>query len=465
MLPLHSTPVTPTFTTRGIRIDLPAAPIHHTPTTLPEQPQLQIHYQLITPITRWESILWANIQVQTQIPDLYQYINMGQQIIVSSNATMNPNCDSSFAWLIAMHQPLWQGEGAVPGPIKDAHTRQSEAYILLTALKFLVHYIQHFLMIYHLTRTMLAFCDNSGTISRIESLLQEKPTLTHSMILDNYDVYTEIAQTTWCLHLLRVHYLHIKGHQDKNQPVHTLMKPAQYNVNCDHWAATTLPNLTQFSTNCPTYPMPRSYPHLVIDCKVVVRDLQGALWHAAVTPAYWSCLQTTFQWTTTNAEEVNWNALTMTLKHFPKDHSLISKVIHEWLPLLGAHSTEILNTMLCPQCQQAHKDNWHFLKCMAPTWQTHFNQLHRDLQQLHNKHKIDPHLFQLLCQGLLSIQMTTDINEQLADYPPQYQALFKRQKEIGWEQLYYGCIAVSWVHYIDSTTKGKQAEWSSTLEP
>ncbi len=175
----------------------------------------------------------------------------------------------------------------------------------------------------------------------------------------------------------------------------------------------------------------------------------------AVTPAYWQYLQTKFNWTTANAEEVNWNALTMTIKHFPNDHNRISKIIHEWLPLLGGRSQDATNTTTCPQCQQETEDTWHFLECAAPAQQALFNQLHRDLQQLHNKHKIDPHLFQLLWQGLLSIRTSTDINEQLADYPPQHQSMFDRQRRIGWEQLYYGQIAVSWAHYIDTTTKGK----------
>jgi len=145
----------------------------------------------------------------------------------------------------------------------------------------------------------------------------------------------------------------------------------------------------------------------------------------------------------------------MTLKHFPNNQNRISKIIHEWLPLLGAHTPDVMTTTICPQCQQANEDTWHFLECNAPARQSLFNQLHHDLQQLHNKHKIDPHLFQLLWQGLLSISTSTDINEQFADYPPQYQPLFDRQRNISWEQLYYGRIAVSWAHYIDSTTKGK----------
>jgi len=53
------------------------------------------------PTTTWDTKLWANIKAQTWIPDLYQHINTGKQIIISSDATMNPKCNSSFAWLIA----------------------------------------------------------------------------------------------------------------------------------------------------------------------------------------------------------------------------------------------------------------------------------------------------------------------------------------------------------------------------
>jgi len=95
------------------------------------------------------------------------------------------------------------------------------------------------------------------------------------------------------------------------------------------------------------------------------------------------------------------------------------------------------------------------LECTAPERRKLFNQLHHDLQTLHTTYQIDPHLFQLLWQGLLSIRMDTDISDQLPDYPAQYSTLFERQREIGWEQLYYGRISVSWAYHIDSATHGK----------
>jgi len=167
------------------------------------------------PPTKWEGKQWANIQAQTRIPDLYQQINTGWQVIITSDAAMNPNRDSSFAWLITTNQPLWQGEGVVPGLVEDAHTGWSKAYGPLMAIRFLAHYLKHFPMIYYLTCMIAAYCDNSSTISHIKALLHKQPRLSCSTIMDNYDVYAEIAQAVHILHLLHVNYLHIKGHQDK----------------------------------------------------------------------------------------------------------------------------------------------------------------------------------------------------------------------------------------------------------
>jgi len=38
-------------------------------------------------------------------------------------------------------------------------------------------------------------------------------------------------------------------------------------------------------------------------------------------------------------------------------------------------------------------------------------------------------------------------------YPPSYQDLFDKQKQLGWDQLFYGCIAVSWAKKIMADSK------------
>jgi len=68
---------------------------------------------------------------------------------------------------------------------------------------------------------------------------------------------------------------------------------------------------------------------------------------------------------------------------------------------------------------------------------------------MHRKHAIDPHLYQLLLwQGLTPIHTDNPIDNQLDSYPDNLQPLFHAQQNIGWDQLYYGQIAVSWARYM-----------------
>jgi len=109
---------------------------------------------------------------------------------------------------------------------------------------------------------------------------------------------------------------------------------------------------------------------------------------------------------------------------------------------------------VCPSCIGHKEKFWHFLECPHPTQVAEFNQLRLCLQSLHQKYLVDLHLFQLLWEGLLSIRYSISIEEQLKIYPHAYQDLFIKQKSIGWDQLFYGHIAVSWADKITMDSKG-----------
>jgi len=109
---------------------------------------------------------------------------------------------------------------------------------------------------------------------------------------------------------------------------------------------------------------------------------------------------------------------------------------------------------VCPSCHCHKEDFWHFLECPHPTRVAAFNNLQSCLQSLHQKYSVDLHLFQLLWEGLLSIRYSISIEEQLQFYPLVYQDIFIKQKSIGWDQLFYGHIAVSWADKITMDSKG-----------
>jgi len=65
--------------------------------------------------------------------------------MIISNALVQKNGNSSFAWVIAQDAaPMWQGLGIAPGPNEDIYSGCTEAYGLLTAISFLQYYLTMF---------------------------------------------------------------------------------------------------------------------------------------------------------------------------------------------------------------------------------------------------------------------------------------------------------------------------------
>jgi len=98
------------------------------------------------------------------------------------------------------------------------------------------------------------------------------------------------------------------------------------------------------------------------------------------------------------------------------------------------------------------RDLLAFFECQHPECNARFNKLQADLSQLHIQHNVDPHLTQLLKQGLSATWQDTIIDDQLEAYSAPLQHLFCTQQDIGWEQLYYGRISVQWAQYLTTSS-------------
>jgi len=191
--------------------------------------------------------------------------------------------------------------------------------------------------------------------------------------------------------------------------------------------------------------------------KIIVRDLSSVLWHAAQTPDYRNYLKEKFQWNDKACEDINWVSLKFALRKLsPVDHTRAHKFLHDWLPLKGAqHTANATASSLCPQCRREDETIWHFWECQHRDWAVRFQKLQHDLNALHTQNHIDPHMLQLLWQGLQAICLDTEIKDQREAYPSPLQALFLAQQEIGWDQLYYGHISIQWAHYITTSSQYK----------
>jgi len=133
----------------------------------PPAPRQHLLHQLIYPTETWEEPLWKNVQPHQDLFRLAQDLTSGIPIILSTDAAMNAAKRSCFAWTIYSTTELWQGSGVVPGPYEDAHSTRSEAFGILTMLRFLAQYISKFPLTLNHVHPIALYCDNKGILQRL----------------------------------------------------------------------------------------------------------------------------------------------------------------------------------------------------------------------------------------------------------------------------------------------------------
>ncbi len=399
--------------------------------------------------------LWHRIRPTAPIDALLHLVHHKHSLIISSDASVDAAKHSCCAWSLYGTNTLWRGEGIIPGNCDDTYSGRSEAFGILTALLFLMHYMDQFPLLQPTNPTPLTvYCDNGGTITKATEHSKMSEIFPNHTISDDYDVYHKIGQAVRRLKHFTMAFVHVKGHQNRRTTKIPLSLPVQLNIECDECA-------TRFiSSACCTRQvdnpeLPHSYPHLKIHGRVIVREFTQALRHAAATPDYRDYLKEKFHWRDTDCDDVNWTSLKYALRKLtPANNTRVHKYLHDWLPLKGAPQTSNANTnKLCPQCRQEDKTIWHFWECSHEEREQRYRKLQNDLSSLHSQNQLDPHLFQLLWQGLQAIRTDTTINEQCDSYPEEFKLLFQAQQSIGWDQLYYGRISSKWAQYITTSSQ------------
>jgi len=300
------------------------------------------------------------------------------------------------------------------------------------------------------------YCDNQGALDRIQKLRNQSSVQPGDTITDDYDIYAAIRNTLNELKPINAKFIHVKGHQDQAQKKKPLSLPAKLNIECNKRATEYLP-MARTTKQQPNPSIPQCYPHLVINQHVVVRELQESLRSAASTQDYRAYMQRKHRWSPRDCDNVNWGSMKLALRQFTRpDRQRLQKFLHDWLPLNDApHTRQPASDRTCPVCQQAPENYWHFLECQHPSRASEYRQLQQELRQLHETHQIDPHMLQLLWQGLNSIHQQYSIDEQLATYPSEFHPLFHDQSRIGWDQLFYGRTSITWASYIERATQYK----------
>jgi len=165
----------------------------------------------------------------------------------------------------------------IPGNCDDTYSGQSEAFGMLTALLFLQHYLQHYPQPQAKHQSQLTvYCDNGGTIMQATKHSTMSKIYPNQTIVDDYNVYKEIASVVANLTQFSTRFIYVKGHQNKKTQNRPLTLPAQLNIECDECAARFLRHACR-TRQYDNPALPQAYPHVKVDGKTIVRELAMAL--------------------------------------------------------------------------------------------------------------------------------------------------------------------------------------------
>jgi len=242
----------------------------------------------------------------------------------------------------------------------------------------------------------------------------------------------------------------VVNHQDTKSD-HQLTTPERLNVDCDHRAANvplpcTAPNIQK------NPPITASYPHVRINGQIIHRQIQYQLRDAATSREYQEYLQNKFQWTDATTAQVHWKMHQLANQRLsPSERRIISKFIHEWLPLLDRYhvqSSSISN--ICPSCRGATEDVSHFLNCPHPDRQQIWTKLHDGVFKLHIKQNAPPSYYNVITHGLYTGRGANS-KCPIDHDDTQTRNIIQQQEQLGWKQLYYGRFTRAWAHGITAS--------------
>jgi len=227
-------------------------------------------------LDNWRQPLFGSLQKAGTANLLYRLLRAKRPLMLVSDASVQKNGRSGFAWVIAAGKtPIWRGLGLAPGPSDDIHSGRAEAFGLLAAILFLRHYISYYPPL-EFDTTMTCHCDNSGVITNLTNLQKEPKLRPNDTMHNDMDLYLEITANARTTNRILFRFIHVKGHQDA-KPDHQLTTPEQHNVDCDHRAKAHVQQQHPPSTSYDTPAFDAASPHLRIHGKIICREFLPTL--------------------------------------------------------------------------------------------------------------------------------------------------------------------------------------------
>jgi hypothetical protein len=232
---------------------------------------------------------------------LYLTLKQSNNLLLVSDGGAD-NDIGSTGWIIAdsLGNRLVKGSSSLPGV--DLRSYRAEGYDMasgLTFLRLLCLYCKH---LNQLPLTQI-YCDNLGLVRKVNYFFTYRLAPVKCVLHSEYNV---LAQ--WFLLLqeysITPKILHVKGHQDDDNPYPNQPLPAQLNCDADSLATTELRSLPNQIRRVPLFPSAKA--QLLISGQSVTRNLPSAIrksysYHGLLV----YCTQ--FQWSKTIVDSIEWD--------------------------------------------------------------------------------------------------------------------------------------------------------------
>jgi hypothetical protein len=434
---------------------------------MPNSPTRLLDY--LHQLDPWESRLFPYVQAYSDVLSLKHHLEdpSGSYLCIAHDGGAADR--GSFAWCIATTTTiLWEGSGHAEGHTPGSF--RAESYGMLAPLRFLLHYLSYFnVRPAHPALVHKDFTDSKSLLDRLQSSKERFYASPKACLASDFDLEAAITQTIVDLPL-KLSQLHVKSHQDKEQP-DTLKLPwkAQLNVVCDRLASRQLAVcslVTQVAQN------PYCNAYLAHGNRTISGQLRKSMFCAASQPIARDYLIDRYKWSPETFDSIAWEPCHAAITSLTTpDHRFVTKLIHKLLPI-GFRLKQRQSHMPsgCPTCDEPVEDDWHWITCPSRLeWRTkQATALSRRLVSL----KTEPGLKIIFLRAFRSILSTGDYAiPATANFSVSEQAVIDSQTAIGWRHLLFGRLSSAWVRAQDAhvatekldPSKSSGATWATAV--
>jgi hypothetical protein len=182
---------------------------------------------------------------------------------------------------------------------------------------------------------------------------------------------------------------------------------------------------------------------LNIDGKTVPRNFKSTIREAIHGTALLEEMQVHYDWPDGTLELIGWEAHCQSTQAQSHRRTHFVKLCHDLLPkghLICTYGTGLPD--YCLLCKSPKEDFHHVLKCHHPSQVKWCETLSSSLKEQCYTLKTSPPLVKCLLSGITS--WFNDSKFPMDDFDPAYRQLIRDQDQIGWSQIFQGCLTMQW---------------------